>query len=62
LDILAEESVVGEMQKRLLDGEVDIVILDGGRSPKRSASSWSTRRRVVSTCDWSCSSSPRGCK
>ena len=34
LDVIAEESIVGEMQKRLLDGELDLVLLDGGRSPE----------------------------
>jgi DNA-binding response OmpR family regulator len=33
LDVQAAESLVGEMQKHLLDGEVDLVLLDGGRSP-----------------------------
>ena len=34
LDVRSEECQVGEMQKRLLDGEVALVILDGGRSPE----------------------------
>lgn len=33
LDVQVEECASGEMQKRLLGGEVDLVILDGGRSP-----------------------------
>jgi len=33
LDVQATESNVGEMQKQLLDGAVDLVVLDGGRSP-----------------------------
>jgi DNA-binding response OmpR family regulator len=33
LDVQATECLVGEMQKRLLDGEADLVVLDGGRSP-----------------------------
>ena len=33
LDVRATESNVGEMQKQLLDGELDLVVLDGGRSP-----------------------------
>ena len=34
LDVQSEESQVGELQKRLMDGDVDLVILDGGRSPE----------------------------
>jgi DNA-binding response OmpR family regulator len=33
LDVQATESLVSEMQKHLLDGEADLVVLDGGRSP-----------------------------
>lgn len=39
LDVSKSESAVSEMQKRLLDGEVDLVILDGGRSPEAPAHS-----------------------
>lgn len=34
LDVQSEEAQVGEMQKRLLESEADLVILDGGRSPE----------------------------
>jgi DNA-binding response OmpR family regulator len=34
LDVQAAASSAGEMQKRLLEGEVDLVVLDGGRSPE----------------------------
>ena len=34
LDVRSDEGQVGELQKRLLDGDVDLVILDGGRSPE----------------------------
>lgn len=37
LDVQTSESIVSEMQKRLLDGETDLVILDGGRSPEAPA-------------------------
>ena len=33
LDVQVAESNAGEMQKQLLDGEIDLVVLDGGRSP-----------------------------
>ena len=33
LDVRARECAPGEMQKQLLDGEIGLVILDGGRSP-----------------------------
>jgi DNA-binding response OmpR family regulator len=34
LDVQGTEAPVGEMQKRLLDVEYDLVVLDGGRSPE----------------------------
>jgi DNA-binding response OmpR family regulator len=34
LDLSSAESPLGEMQKRLLDGEFDLVVVDGGRSPE----------------------------
>jgi len=34
LDLQYFECAVSEMQKRLLDGESDLVVLDGGRSPE----------------------------
>jgi DNA-binding response OmpR family regulator len=34
LDVQSAEVSVGDMQRRLLDGEVDLAILDGGRSPE----------------------------
>jgi len=33
LDVQVSEAHVSEFQKRLLDGDVDLVVLDGGRSP-----------------------------
>lgn len=33
LDVIAIEAHVSELQKRLLDGDIDLVVLDGGRSP-----------------------------
>jgi DNA-binding response OmpR family regulator len=33
LDVLVSEGHVSELQKRLLDGDTDLVVLDGGRSP-----------------------------
>jgi len=33
LDVQPSECAPGEMQKRLLDGDVELVVLDGGRSP-----------------------------
>ena len=33
LDVLVAEAQVSELQKRLLDGGTDLVVLDGGRSP-----------------------------
>ena len=33
LDVQVTESHVSELQKRLLDGDIDLVVLDGGRSP-----------------------------
>ena len=33
LDVQVAEITVSELQKRLLDGETDLVVLDGGRSP-----------------------------
>ena len=33
LDVQVAESHVSELQKRLLDGDIDLVVLDGGRSP-----------------------------
>jgi DNA-binding response OmpR family regulator len=33
LDVRATECAPGEMQKQLLDGEISLVVLDGGRSP-----------------------------
>lgn len=33
LDVQVSEARVSEFQKRLLDGDVDLVVLDGGRSP-----------------------------
>ncbi len=34
LDVRFSECSMGDMQKRLLDGEVDLVVVDGGRSPE----------------------------
>jgi len=34
LDLSSAESPLGEMQKRLMDGEFDLVVVDGGRSPE----------------------------
>lgn len=34
LDVQTSECPLGEMQKRLLGGDVDLVIFDGGRSPE----------------------------
>jgi len=34
LDVQFTESTMSEMQKRLLDGEIDLVVVDGGRSPE----------------------------
>jgi len=34
LDLQSSECAVSEMQRRLLDGESDLVVLDGGRSPE----------------------------
>jgi DNA-binding response OmpR family regulator len=34
LDVQYSDSGMSEMQKRLLDGETDLVIIDGGRSPE----------------------------
>jgi len=34
LDISPSECPLGEMQKRLLDGEVELVVVDGGRTPE----------------------------
>jgi DNA-binding response OmpR family regulator len=33
LDVQVTEASVGDMHKRVVDGEVDLVVLDGGRSP-----------------------------
>ena len=33
LDVVVSEGHVSELQKRLLDGDTDLVVLDGGRSP-----------------------------
>jgi DNA-binding response OmpR family regulator len=37
LDMQTSECGAGELQKRLLDGDVDMVVLDGGRSPESMA-------------------------
>jgi DNA-binding response OmpR family regulator len=37
LDVRLTECSLGEMQKRLLDGESDVVVLDAGRSPESLA-------------------------
>lgn len=34
LDLSSAESPLGEMQKRLMDGEFEMVVIDGGRSPE----------------------------
>jgi DNA-binding response OmpR family regulator len=34
LDVQIAEAPMNELQKRLLDGETDLVVLDGGRSPE----------------------------
>ena len=34
LDVRFSECSMGDMQKRLLDGEIDLVVIDGGRSPE----------------------------
>lgn len=39
LDVNAEECAAGEMQKRLLEGDADLLILDGGRTPEAPAHS-----------------------
>jgi DNA-binding response OmpR family regulator len=33
LDVTVAEAPMGELQRRILDGETDLVVLDGGRSP-----------------------------
>ncbi|HET6350710.1 MAG TPA: response regulator transcription factor [Coriobacteriia bacterium] len=33
LDVSASEASMGEMQRRLLDGETNLVVIDGGRAP-----------------------------
>lgn len=37
LDVRASECGTGELRKRLLDGDVDMVVLDGGRTPESIA-------------------------
>ncbi|HSK48456.1 MAG TPA: response regulator transcription factor [Coriobacteriia bacterium] len=34
LDVSSAESSLGDMQRRLLEGECDLVVVDGGRSPE----------------------------
>ena len=43
LDLQSSACIPGDMQRRLLDGVADLVVLDGGRTPRCSPRSSSMR-------------------